>query len=251
MSKDSTDLFAPLVELLVLEGHHNVVIIAGHYCLSEKLSELSNEGESEISSFRTGVKAYRFLKSMNRKCKLVLWINDIGIETLARQEIKASYLIPQNYLDILGEYQVSIQDVEILFETTMRNKASVWFRKIYKRTPEKFQIMDNSDANLVRCIDPVEECPIIENVKAYTILTDKGEPLVMKEGPHPKCNLILATLFATLEKGNEGALFLNIFNDIYIERIRLGIHVARNVYNLNSRFINCFVDGQEIYSENF
>ncbi len=233
-----------------LDTDANISIIAGHYCVAPDLSDLSNEGESEIFSFKLGVSVYCELKKMNVSSKLILWINDIGIDKIQRKQLKENYTIPDNYLKILNNKDLSKSEVNVVFESTSRNQASVLFRKVYKRTPDKFKIYSSNDQSLIRCIDN-DVCVIEENKKAYTIEDIDGSPIVMKEGSNPKCNLILGTLFRSIIKTYNSDVILNIFNDIYIDRIRLGVYVGTQVYDINTKFINFFCDEDSIFREEF
>jgi len=251
MNRLSDDLVQLLNKQFNYDPQECTCVIAGHYCLAEHLRDLSHDGESEELSFLAGVHVYARLRALNRPAVLLLWINDIGLDPITRQRIKESYQIPDNYATILDQFGVPAKDVDVQFESTARNKASVWFRKIYDQNPEKFQVFTSSEKTLIRCVDPVDVCALESDAKAYTIPTALGEPLVMKEGPHPKCNLILATLFAMAVRRRGIQRFVNIFNDIYCERIRLGIYVARNVYGIDAGFVNFFSDGSDLFLESF
>ncbi|MET1256287.1 hypothetical protein [Aliikangiella maris] len=227
-----------------------VAVLAGHYCLSPELTDLSSEGEAEIFSFCLGVALYKSLKTSNKPARLILWVNDIGIDTQQREEIKSNYQIPDNYLRVLEEQTIPLSELEVVFESASRNKASTLLRKKIKHNPERFQKYDSQDPALIRCID-IDFCEIQTGKTVYAINGPEGAPLVMKEGSNPKCNLILATLFLRIAQDNPDLLFVNIFNDIYIERIRLGMFVARQVYELPHKFINLFCDDESFYIENF
>lgn len=227
-------------------NNSRITIIAGHYCIADDLSDLSNEGETEQFSFELGVSTYKELKVSGNMPTLVLWINDIGINVEQRKLLKESYVIPKNYERILKEHSIEKSEVSILFESTARNKASVLFRKSYKRTPKKYKIFSSNEESLVRCIDN-SHCEVEEDKKVYAISGPDGLPIVMKEGNNPKCNLILGTLFYSIIKTYKSDIILNIFNDIYIDRLRLGMFVGKNVYDFNTRFINFFCDEEKIY----
>lgn len=227
-----------------------VAILAGHYCLAPDLADLSHEGEAEYLSFKLGVQLYQQLSNDNKPARLILWVNDIGINNELRAQIKTQFTIPDNYIEILNEYHISPTAVEVIFESTSRNKASVLLRKKIKNAPEKFDKYNSNDKGLVRCID-TDSCTIEQNKTVYAIPGPEGAPLVMKEGNNPKCNLILGTLFSRISLNKANLVFVNIFNDIYIERIRLGIFVAQKVYELPHKFINFFCDDEEYFEETY
>lgn len=228
----------------------NISIIAGHYCVAEELNDLSSNGAAENLSFELGVYTYKQLKKTNNIPSLTLWVNDIGIPKEQRKLLKDNYQLPDNYQIILDKHEFDNNDLNVLFESTFRNKSSVLFRKAFKKTPNKFKVYPSSDKTLVRCIEN-SNCQIGASKNAYAIDGPDSKPLVMKEGPNPKCNLILGTLFRGIDNMNNSNIILNIFNNIYINRIRLGIFVAQRLYDLNTDFINFFCDDDEVYNEHF
>lgn len=248
------DNFSSLLNDIVCNCNANsnqeIIIFAGHYCISPELADLSSEGETESFSFELGIRLYQSLLKHDLKPRMILWVNDIGINAEERNAIKESFTIPENYCQTLKNAGVNQDAVKVVFESSSRNKASTLLRKRMKKTPEKFKKYNSGDSNLIRCID-MDVCSIEENKTVYTIPGPEGDPLVMKEGSNPKCNLILATLFYQSAQKNDDALFINVFNDIYIERIRLGTFVAKEVYDMNQTFINLFCDEDSFYREDF
>lgn len=226
-----------------LHSSEKISIVAGHYCVADELSDLSNEADSEVNSFEYGIELYKSLKTYNKKAELILFINDIGIDKETRKALVDNYTIPDNYLSTLESNNIDLQDVKIVFESSMRNKASKDIRKIKKSSVDKFEILSSTDKRLVRCIDPAAACEIPQHDKqAITIKGPDGEYLVVKEGTNPKCNTILATLFNRLIEQNESDTIINCFNVIYTNRIRLGAYVSHNLFETNVNFINLFFD---------
>jgi len=213
------------------------LIIAGHYCLSEQFSELGPDSEAELSTWRAGLKFYR---ENQLNSKIILWINDIGIDNQRRQALKESYLLPASYQKVLHDENISINAVKIEFESSIRNKASTNIRQINKTTPELFRKTLSSEKNLVRCIDTTY-CGPLDEKYAYVIEGLDGSDIVVKEGTNPKCNLILATLFHKYSKSQPVKIY-NFFNAIYRKRIDIGIQVYKLVYLGDSVFVNEFHD---------
>jgi hypothetical protein len=244
---DLTDCQLTLSRLQTLEPEH-VEIIAGHYCLADELTDLSSDCATEELSFRVGAALHMSLRKLGISSRMVLWVNDIGICSSLREKLKLEYQLPDNYIEILRLMDVDPRNVHVIFESSSRNKASTSLRKKMKKKPDVFLRYDSSDPKLVRCI-PGNYCDIAEptGVTAYAIMGPDGYPLVMKEGPNPKCNLILATLFEGSAAQYQNTVFVNVFNSIYIERIRLGIHVAQAVFGLTSTFINMFCDDDSCF----
>lgn len=124
--------------------------------------------------------------------------------------MKENYRIPENYLDILDKWGIAPESVDVMFESTVRNKASVLLRKLFARSPHLFRKVSNTSEGLVRCVSN-SFCGIEPEVKdAYVITGPNMEDLVVKEGPNPKCNLILATLFDTIKKDKNPDRIINI-----------------------------------------
>ncbi|CAH9050771.1 hypothetical protein PSECIP111854_00599 [Pseudoalteromonas sp. CIP111854] len=245
-----SSLVAKIIQTKTAKPNKEVAILAGHYCVAPQLSELSHEGEAEHFSFALGIAVYRALVKQSITARLILWVNDIGISSEQREQLKQQFALPQNYVSILQHAQIPVTTVEVIFESASRNKASTLLRQKIKQNPEGFQKLTSEDPDLVRCID-LDSCSIEVGKSVYAITGPEGLPLVMKEGSNPKCNLILATLFYRIAQSNPDLLFVNIFNDIYIERIRLGIFVAKQVYELPQPFINLFCDDDSYFEENF
>lgn len=222
-----------------------VAIVAGHYCISPGLEDLSHEGEAEQASFRMGAQLFAKLGRGASGHALVLWINDIGVAPAEREIIKREYRVPDAYRAILDEQGVDEREVTVLMESTVRNTASTLLRKLVKAKPELFEVMPGDDPRLVRCVDD-SGCALERRVgtSVYVVRGPAGEQLVVKDGPNPKCNLILATLFRHLTSRLDASVIVNIFNDIYVNRIRLGVHVARTVLDNAVPFTNVFCDGQ-------
>jgi hypothetical protein len=99
------DEYTIQIDSIVKQDWKQPVIIAGHYCLSDTLSELSNSGESEYNTFLFGVLLTKKLLLMGNKPSLVLFVNDIGIDPIDRADIKTNYNIPDNYKHLLARIQ--------------------------------------------------------------------------------------------------------------------------------------------------
>lgn len=147
-------LKADLLQILGL--HEPSVVIAGHYCLADDMEELSNEGEGEVMSFAFGVELVAEAIQRGLNSNLVLWVNDIGIEIEDRQSLKADYVLPENYQRLLDSSGLDRDRLIILFESTMRNKASVLLRKLYRRKSDLFERVDSKSKNLVRCVEDLQ-----------------------------------------------------------------------------------------------
>lgn len=232
-----------IIDQYSLDKTDNISIIAGHYCLSDELQELSHEGEAEINSFVFGVELFSKLRHASSNINLFLFVNDIGITKDKRKVLVDDYVIPENYLSVLDDYGVSPDDIQIVFESKVRNRASKEIRKMKKIDAGKFEMMPSTDRRLVRCVDAAAICEMPSETKeAITIRGPDNEFLVVKEGSNPKCNTILATLFKSLSDDYNSTHLFNCFNVIYVNRINLGVHVSKSLFGNEMGIVNLFFD---------
>lgn len=230
-----------------------VAIVAGHYCVAPSLEDLSASGEAEEQSFFAGILLRKRLLAQGISAPIVVWVNDIGISPNERSAIKENYRLPANYERIWGAYADGApqSDLHIWFESTMRNTASTLVRRIIKQRPEAFSVLRSDDPSLVRCVDD-ERCAVARGQRSvYVVAGPNGERLVVKDGPNPKCNLILATLFRNIQERLRVASTVCIFNEVYRHRIRLGFYVARTLTAVEMDLHAAFCDGSALYTEDF
>ncbi len=225
----------------------STLVLAGHYCVAEDMSMLNHTGLEEAHSFCAGVELVATALKKSQQSHLLLWINDIGVPPDQRKQIKQNYILPRNYRQALHDHQLDRKHLTIRFESTMRNKASVALRKIVKRNPSLFRKVAADTQGLVRCVAN-EYCEMEAGKERYAYVIDgpHGDPLVVKEGSNPKCNLILATLFEELTKQHSPKLIVNIFNELYSYRIALGSFVCRAIYENHVPMMNLFFDGEQM-----
>jgi hypothetical protein len=222
-----------------------VLIVAGHYCISSVLSDLSHLAESELTSFRLGTEKYLTYRREGYQARLIVWVNDIGILPLERAKLQANYQLPDNYLSVLDEAEISIDDVVIRFESQSRNKASKCLRQMKRQYPQIITETSSLDDGLIRCVDN-EQCSELLESQVLTINNDDGGTLVIKEGGAAKCCAILATFFSDLNNHFKPVKVIGIFNFIYIERIKAGMFVAQSLYSYTTPTTQIFNDGQHV-----
>jgi len=237
----------PLDLLEIFDSVESSIIVSGHYSVAAHMSEVSNTGPAELMSFELGAELVQRARRHGKTSRIVLWVNDIGISQAERDVLKQQYSLPENYAVILGSYQLSDCDISVMYESSVRNKASTTLRTIYKKAPHLFNRVDARDTRLVRCVDNIS-CFSEKNGDeiAYVIDGPNKEPLVVKEGPHPKCNLILATLFHELTKRFTPDIIVTVFNDIYEYRLSLGLHAAKTLFDVSTPMMNIFCDGTDL-----
>lgn len=124
-----------------------LAIVAGHYCESPALEDLSAAQETEQQSFELGVRLRSALAARGYAADvpLVLWVNDIGIDPERRARLKEGYVLPPNYAQIWDAAFGDRSGLEVWFESTMRNTASVLLRRIVKQRPDLFTVMRGDD----------------------------------------------------------------------------------------------------------
>lgn len=226
-----------------LNPNYPAVVVAGHYSLADYMEDVSSNGESEVTSFAVGVSLVSCAIKQGKTMTLVLFINDIGITGSHRENLKNNYTLPENYQKIMDQASLERKHLTVVFESAMRNKASTLLRKIYKREPEIFERVNARDANLVRCVSSTSCDFEPTGHHAYVVSGPSGEKLVVKEGPNPKCNLILATFFNEISKKLSPKVIINVFNEIYAYRLSLGVHVCQQVLKNKTSFKNIYCDG--------
>ena len=229
-----------------------VLVIAGHYCVSADYSELSHQAESEINSLVLGIDQYQDHLQRGNLVKLVIWVNDIGITPMEREQYQQTYQLPDNYAALIKQANIALESVIIRFESQARNRASKLVRQLKRLHPHLISELSASEAELVRCVD-YEICPADEPTKTVlTIKNAKGLPLVIKEGGAAKCCAILATFFSELEIQFKPVKMIAVFNFLYTERIKAGMYVAQTLLDFNTPVSCIFCDErQQISSELF
>lgn len=227
-----------LVNELVERGRP-LAIVAGHYCVAADLAELSSTGAAEEASFVAGLDVLLASRARGARSRLTVWVNDIGIEAEPRRILKDNKRLPDNYLRIVERHGLDPSCIDLQFESSTRNKASTHVKRLSARTPDLFLRIPSDAEGLVRCI---EACGVQQDASklAYVIAGPAGEPLVVKEGPHPKCNMILATLFDDCAKAAASDTIVTVFNSIYVNRIRLGMFVAGRLLGVRASFTNLY-----------
>lgn len=248
----TTNKTRPLDLLEIFDSVESSIIVSGHYSVAAHMSEVSNTGGAELMSFELGAELVQRARCQHKTSRIVLWVNDIGISQVERDALKQQYSLPENYAVILRSYQLTNDDISVMYESSVRNKASTTLRTIYKKAPHLFDRVDARNTRLVRCVDNIA-CTSEKHADqiAYVIDGPNKEPLVVKEGPHPKCNLILATLFHELTKRFTSDIIVTVFNDIYEYRLTLGLHAARTLFDVSTPMMNIFCDGAELSGYRF
>jgi len=226
----------------IMSCNNLVLIIAGHYCIASDYSALSNLAETEINSLILGIEHYQDALQQGQQAKLVIWINDIGITPMEREQYQRSYRLPYNYANLLMQADMPENDIIIRFESRARNRASKIVGQLKRRYPDVISELFADDSGLIRCVD-TESC-FSNNTKqkVLTIQDEIGSPLVIKEGDSAKCCAILAQFFSELERVYQPVKIISVFNFFYTERIKLGLYVADTLLEFNTPVYCSFCD---------
>ncbi len=229
-------------------ARRRTVVLAGHYSVAPGLEEVSYDGVIEQRCFELGIRTVMRERALGALTRLLLWVNDIGIDPAARSRLKASYRLPTPY-ERIGErlgFDPGLMDVR--FESTMRNKGSVWIRENEERLGELVWRTDATRPGLVRCTGEAA-CAGGDGEKKEVIATigPYGEELVLKEGSHPKCCLILGMLFREVVRTFNAERIVNVFNAIYLARIDYGVFVARRLFGNAVNIENVFVEESGVH----
>ena len=228
-----------------------ILIIAGHYCISEDYAELSHLAKTEIMSLKLGVEQYQNKQQQGRKVRLLIWVNDIGINPVERERLHQYYVIPKNYAEIISQAGILLSDVIIRFESQTRNRASKLLRQLKRQHPHLITEHSSTNKQLIRCVDSEPCTSESDNKLVLTIKDSQGKPLVIKEGGAAKCCAILATFFSGLSEEFEVTNMVAVFNALYIERIKSGIYVAHTLLNFNTPFKVLFCDEFQTVNSNY
>ena len=219
-----------------------ILVIAGHYCVSADYADLSNLADTEIHSLELGIEQYQQYKEQGLSVKLVIWVNDIGLEPQQRERLLQDYHLPSNYSELLTQAKIFDRDIIVRFESRARNRASKWIRKLKHDQTSVIYELSASNTHLIRCID-AEQCHTKEATKTVLCIDDKqGQPLVIKEGGAAKCCAILATFFNELEEKYQVIKMIGIFNFLYVKRIHAGQFVAQTLLDFDTPMEFLFCD---------
>ena len=225
-----------------------VLIIAGHYCVATDYSALSNLAETEINSLMLGIEHYQYSLQQGQQVKLVIWVNDIGIAPMEREQYQQSYQLPDNYADLLKQADIPENNIIIRFESRARNRASKIVGQLKRRYPDVINELSADDNELTRCVDS-ELCISKDIAQTVLSINDiKGFPLVIKEGGAAKCCAILAIFFSELVQSFQPVKIIGIFNFVYTERIKLGMYVAQMLLEFNTPVHCSFCDETHVIS---
>lgn len=228
------------------------LIVSGHYSVASDMSETAKPGCAEIMSFEAGADLVRRAHRLSKNCRLALWVNDMAIEQAERDTFKQNYTLPDCYAEIVRRHRLKDQDICVLYESSMRNQAATEMRNIYKKMPQLFDRIEATDTRLIRCVGsapyPVEQGA---EQNAYMIRGPYREPLAVMDGPHPKHNLILATLLHELNKRFSPGMIVTVFNETDEYRLNLGMHVAKTLFGLTTPMMNVYCDHEELSAFNF
>ncbi|WP_374088763.1 hypothetical protein [Methylomicrobium lacus] len=229
------------------------LVVSGHYDAATAGSEAAYPGDVETLSFETGADLVRRAHRLSKNCRLALWVNDMAIGQAERDAFKQNYTLPYRYAEILRRHRLKDQDLCVIYESSLRQQASTELRAIYKKVPHLFDRIEADDTGLLRSVGAAASRSTEAEAEqiAYVIRGPYRESLVLKDGPHPQYNLILATLLKEISKRFSPGMIITVFNESEVYRLNLGMHVAKTLFGLATPMMNVYCDHEELSAFNF
>ncbi|MEM5769678.1 MAG: hypothetical protein AAGU32_15500 [Bacillota bacterium] len=167
-------------------AQENPIVTGGHFMVTNK--ERLNSGT--IDSFSKAVQTFKLLDENGVHVSLGVFINDIGLAcsgtdscSLEKIKLMNGPALPDEYTNILIENGIEQDEVVIISERFLRNRAKRIFHQVRKRT----------DA-------------IIERDEGYYFLPkDRPEIILTRKNPHdkygtPACPLIMGAYCLELKR---------------------------------------------------
>jgi len=215
----------------------NILIHIGHFKYSVGV------GPIEIKSFEDGLSFGEELKKEKKNVKYRLLVDDIGITPEKRIKIKESFRLPKAYIDKLDEHNLKETEVDVIFESSMRNKASRILSDMKipgKEKITKAMVAVDQACEFERCVPQSDHSKKNkEDREIYSIIDPySGIPLILKEGSNPKCNLIIAcSYYKDVEKYNS---IISFYNAYWEQRMQYGAMVAKLLFNIEKPIIDFY-----------
>ncbi|MDP2691335.1 MAG: hypothetical protein Q8O95_02950 [bacterium] len=201
-------------------------------------------GPIEIQSFRDGIAFGKELKENHqKKVDFRVLVDDIGIDSEKRVQIKNNFRLPKAYLEVLEKFHLSEDDIDIIFESSVRNYASRILSR--QKVPGKIKLRKelvsfDEACEYERCVPQSDHAlGQKEDREVYSVIDPhSGIPLILKEGANPKCNLIVACSYY---KGTEiYDSIISFYNAIWEQRMNYGAMVARILFEIEKPIIDYY-----------
>lgn len=126
-----------IIQILSEELIDNTSIHCGHYLIEEREDRTINYFIPDLSldSFRVGTQLYKESKNRGFEgVKLTLLVNDLAINNSAKREkIRENYTLPNEYKNLLDTFAIDKSEIEIVFESRLRNRADKQLKKGLKK----------------------------------------------------------------------------------------------------------------------
>jgi len=115
----------------------NIIITGGHFLVNDDYLSQINEGT--IASFQAAAILYKKAKKMGFKVGLGILLNDIGMVcggsshcsiNAPRALNRSSFILPYTFKEVLKEFEISENEVEIFWEKHIRNRGKKLFHKV-------------------------------------------------------------------------------------------------------------------------
>lgn len=179
-------------------AHENTIVTGGHFMSINR----ENLNSGTIDSFVKAVQTYKLFSENGNRVKLGLFINDIGLScsgadscSLEKMKLITGPALPVEYEEILTENGIDENEVVIISERFLRNRAKRIFHQVRKQT-EAF----------------------VERSEGYYYLPkDRPEIILTRKNSHdkygtPACPLIMAAFGLELKRMG----YINSINYYYV-----------------------------------
>lgn len=240
MKKYSNSFFQRVCDKQVFDIGDRILVHIGQFKYSVGI------GPIEIKTVQDGVEFGEYLKKeQNKKVDYCILIDDIGLDKDERKKIKETFLLPEPYMKILKHFKIDENKIKILFESKARNGAShILSRKMYllpgnEKITKEIVNFDKA-CEYERCV-PMSSHAKQEkqNKEIYSIIDPRsGIPLILKEGPNPKCNLIIA--YSYYKETKEYDSIISFYNAQWEQRLTYGAMVARELFGIEIPIIDFY-----------
>jgi len=123
----------------LLDGseHESTIVTGGHFMITNK----DNLNRGTIDSFHRAVQTFKLLDENGIRARFGLFINDIGLTcsgtdscSLEKMKLINGPLLPNEYAQILIENGIGENEIVIISERFLRNRAKRIFHQVRKRT---------------------------------------------------------------------------------------------------------------------
>lgn len=179
--------FEEIVDLLSFELEEYTSIHCGHHYFdydssTGKVNPIIDE--ISLTTLKIGLSLYELSKQRNiNNVRLSFLVGDLSIHRRYRQDFKQSFSMSAKYLSLITEQGIDESDIDLFFESTLRNRAD----KQLKRGIKSNSLINYKDAYHI-------------NPLRYEGLADRVSNVSPNKKPVPICRLMLSQELVDREK---------------------------------------------------